>query len=457
MVVNNYRQNDWQPYLYHTTDFGKKWTRLANAKNVTGFCLSVVQDPETPNLLFLGTDQGLYVSIDYGRNWTHLPQDSEGGFPSVPVQDMKIQTRDADLVIATFGRGIWIVDDIRPLRDIARSNGAIFDQPFKVFQPQDAVMAAWRSFNGQRFGADAMYTGQNKGTAARITVWVKPGEVAASKEKKKKKDREEADKKDKPGDKKATPEAKPKPDKATVLIQSMSGDTLRRFKTDMDTCFNYIYWNFDTRGVRFPSNNDPRPDQLEPGGGPRVLPGTYKVTVLWGDYRDSTMLTVLDDARLDITPGQRQMQNELTRELYKTVEKATKAYDRLREAEKTLRLVEDQLANVPDSTKKEVLKMGKTLRDSIGVLKEAFFQQKEGKGIQRNPENLNARFWTAFSYLQPGEVMPNQNARIAMASAQLETDKVVERINALFEGPWKEFRVKAEAVKYSLFKDYDRL
>lgn len=456
VVVNNYRQNDWQPYLYHTTDFGKKWRRLANAKNVGSFCLSVVQDPEVPNLLFLGTDQGLYISIDYGENWTQMPHDEEGGFPCVPVQDMKIHPRDGDLVLATFGRGIWVWDDIRPLREIARSNGAALQQAFKVFPPQDAVMAAWRSFNGQRFGADALYAGDNKGGGARFTVWVKPDEVAASKEKKKKKNREEADKKDKSaGGGKAGDDNRP--DKAIVMIQSMNGDTLRRFKTDIDTCFNYVYWGFDTKGVRFPSNNTPGPDQLEPGGGPAVLPGTYKVTMIWGDFRDSTTINVLGDERLGITMEQHRAQQDATRDLYKQVERATKAYDRLKEAEKTIKLVEDQLANTPDSTKKEVMKLGKTLRDSIGVLKDAFFTQKEGKGIQRNPENLNARYWKAMGYLQPGLEVPGANAQIAIDEAKAETDKLVGRVNALFDGPWKEYRAKVERLQYALFKDFDRL
>ncbi len=458
VVANNYRQNDWQPYLYHTTDFGKKWRRLVSAKNVEGFTLSVVQDPEVPNLLFLGTDRGLYYSIDYGENWTAFPRDEDGGgFPAVPVQDMKIHPRDADLVIATFGRGIWIWDDIKPLREMARSKGELANQAFKVFQPQDAVLAAWRSYDGERFGGDALYTGDNKGTAAQIAVWIKPEEVKASKEKKKKKDKDEPNKNDKPTARGGKPEGNNRPDKAIVMIQSMNGDTLRRFKTDVDTCFNYIYWGLDTRGVRFPSNYEPGPDQLEPGNGPRVLPGTYKATVIWGDFRDSTTVTVLDDPRLNITPAQRQAESDATRALYKQIERAGKAYDRLKEAEKTIKLVEEQLANTPDSTKKEVIKQGKALRDSISVLKEAFFTQKEAKGIQRNSDHLNAKYWRAMGYIQPGPEVPNATAKIAIREAEVETEKLVARVNALFEGPWNDYRTKSEALQYSLFKDYDRL
>ncbi len=179
VVLNNYRQNDWQPYLYHTTDFGKKWKRLMPAKNPGGnktqndnnFCLSVVQDPEAPDLVFLGTDQGLFVSIDHGERWTKWPAES---FPSVPVFDMKIQQRDGDLVIATFGRGIWILDNLSPLREMARAGAAMLDQPFKLFPAQPGILAEYRSFDGPHFPADAVYHGDNKGTAVRVPVWVKP-------------------------------------------------------------------------------------------------------------------------------------------------------------------------------------------------------------------------------------------------------------------------------------------
>jgi len=455
VVVNDYRRNDWQPYLYHTTDFGKKWKRLANEKNVSGFCLSVVQDPEVPQLLFLGTDQGLFFSIDYGENWTHWPNET---FPSVPVQDMKIQARDADLVIGTFGRAIWVMDDIRPLRELAKAGAGMVRQDFKVFPAGDAVMAQMRSFDGPRFAANATYQGENEWPSARLTVWVKPEIVTAVKEKKRKKDEDEDKKKNKEDkNKPAAGNGKPKPEKAIVLIMSMQGDTIRRFKTDMDTCFNYIWWGFDTKGIRFPSNSEPNREQLEPGGGPRVLPGIYKIMVLYGDLKDSTTVRVLSDPRLNEQPADLQARADAVRDLHKTIERATKAYDRLKEAERTMKLVEDQFVNVPDSTKKEVMASSKTIRDSMSVIRDGFMSQKEGKGIQRNPENLQSRLYRALGYINAGAGAPNAATQIAIERAKRDALQLIDRINALFDQPWTNYRAKAEALKYSLFKPYDKL
>jgi len=500
VVLNNYRQNDWQPYLYHTTDFGKKWKRIASPKNLPvgngasggNFCLSMVQDTEVPNLLFLGTDQGLYVSINYGENWILFPGES---FPSVPVYDMKIQKRDGDLVIASFGRGIWILDNLSVLRELARSGASVLDQNFKLFPAQPGILAEYRSFDGPHFPADATYEAENKGTAVAIPVWVKPGIKKAEKVKGKGKEEEtkgegknEEEKgkpasakdaegkkvaeKDKPASAKASEGEKDakkdkpasakasagKKEKATIMVMAMNGDTLRRFKTELDSSFtSAIWWGKDTKGVRFPSKNEPGPDQLEPGGGPAVLPGEYWVKADYMGYRDSIKVKVMDDPRLNISASDREAKNAAIRDLYKTVERSAKAYDRLKEAEKTIGLVESQFVNVPDSLKKEVNKLGASIKDSIGVLKEKFFQHKEVKGIQRNPDVLTAKFWTALGYIGGSPGAPNAASQTTIATAKQAADSLIEKVNVLLDTSWKDYRSKAELVKFSLFKDFEKL
>lgn len=466
VVVNNYRQNDWQPYLYHTKDFGATWRRLA--QNAEGFCLSVVLDPEVPSLLFLGTDQGLYVSTDGGENWTHWPNAAgpdgkylAGAFPSVPVYDMKIHRRDGDLVIATFGRALWVLDNLSPLRAIARQGTQLLSQPFKLFPAQAGILAEYRSFAGARFAASETFKGQNKGKAIAIPVWTLPEKTPPStagtdvqKDKKSDKDSKEQ----KPADKQEKgQEKKEDKNKALVTIFSMNGDTLRRFKTNVDTFFSRIYWNYETKGVRFPTNNEPEKDYIESGNGPEVEPGTYKVVVQYGKYSDSVQVKVLEDPRMPIPLSERRAKAAAVRAFHQQVETANKAYARLKEAEKTIKLVEEQFVHVPDSVKKEVIKLGKTIQDSIQVLKEAFFMQKEPKGIERNANALNNKLFKAVGYLNDGTGTPNPTARLAEQEAVKAIQQIRERVNALFDEPWKKYQEKAEAVRYSLFKPFNRL
>ncbi len=183
------------------------------------------------------------------------------------------------------------------------------------------------------------------------------------------------------------------------------------------------------------------------------MPGTYWLKAVYGKFRDSVSIQVQDDPRLDIPAAERQAKTEALRGFYNQVDQLRKGYERLTAAEKTIKLVESQFVNVPDSLKKEVLQAGKTLQDSIGVLKDAFITQKEGKGIQRNPNTLNAVCYRAIEYIESGRGAPNASARIAIQAAQKAADAVLARVEALFQGPWKEYRKKAEAVQYSLFKE----
>ncbi len=117
VIVNNYRMDDWTPFLFYTDDYGKSWKNLVEGNKVWGYTLSVVQDPITPNLLFLGTEFGLYYSLDKGQNWKKWGKT----YPTVSTIDLKIHPREHDLIIGTFGRAAYIIDDIRPIRELAKN------------------------------------------------------------------------------------------------------------------------------------------------------------------------------------------------------------------------------------------------------------------------------------------------------------------------------------------------
>lgn len=155
LLVNDYRRFNYTPYAYRTKDYGKTWQRIVSEKDVKSFTLSIVEDIEESNLLFLGTDDGLYISLDAGDSWTKWTE----GYPTVPTADMVIQEREHDLVIGTFGRSAWVLDDIRPLRALAKDK-SIINKEVYLFNPPVAYQAAYQQPTGSRFGADAMYQGE---------------------------------------------------------------------------------------------------------------------------------------------------------------------------------------------------------------------------------------------------------------------------------------------------------
>ncbi len=115
LVVNDYRKGNYSPYLLKTEDLGKTWTRMVDDTKVKGYALTVLQDPIEPNLVFLGTENGLWISMDEGVSWEQF----KNGFPSVSTMDLMVQERESALIVGTFGRAIWVLDDLLSLREIA--------------------------------------------------------------------------------------------------------------------------------------------------------------------------------------------------------------------------------------------------------------------------------------------------------------------------------------------------
>ena len=158
VVINNYRRGDWKPYLFRTRDYGESWRPLVAKEQVFSYALSFVQDPVAPRLMFLGTESGLYVSIDEGANW----QKWKEGYPTVSTMDMVIHPRDHDLVVGTFGRAAYVFDDIRPLRALAQNGPALLEQPLHLFPVPDAYLASYREAPGTRFAAEGGFSGENR-------------------------------------------------------------------------------------------------------------------------------------------------------------------------------------------------------------------------------------------------------------------------------------------------------
>ena len=145
---------DMRPYVYKTTDYGKTWTSVnPESSKMSGYAHVVKQDLVNPDLLFVGTELGLWISVDGGKQWA---QYKGGDLPSVAVRDLVIHPRDHDLVIATHGRGIWIIDDITPLRKLTPgtlAKEAEFLQGKPVVQRIPA--------NGGWVNGDAVFVGDN--------------------------------------------------------------------------------------------------------------------------------------------------------------------------------------------------------------------------------------------------------------------------------------------------------
>nr|MCU0395717.1 hypothetical protein [Chitinophagaceae bacterium] len=267
VVANNYRMGDFGNYIFRTMDYGKTWVNMmAGKSNVKGYALTVLQDPVEPNLIFAGTENGLWISLDNGNSF----QQFRNNYPSVSTYDLAIQEREADLVIATFGRALYVLDDIRPLRALAAGKGMLADSRLKTYESPVAYQAFETGPPGIEYSTYGLYAADNRSSDAAINFFLKTDKARPAKG----------------------------TDSVTVKIYNSADEAIRAYKAKADTGFNRVYWNFSTRGIRQSGSPRPRRNAAEPGSGMRAAPGTYKAVVSIGDLRDSVQLTVQYDPRV---------------------------------------------------------------------------------------------------------------------------------------------------------------
>ncbi|MBK9257013.1 MAG: hypothetical protein IPM42_16150 [Saprospiraceae bacterium] len=427
VVANNYRRNDYKPYAYHTKDYGKTWNRIADEKQIKGFVLSIVQDPVVPELLFIGTDVGLYVTFNGGSTWHHWNK----GFPQVQVNDMKIHPIEHDLVLGTFGRAFWILDDIRPLREIAKNGEKLLENDFKVFDTADAHLVSYRSYDGIRFRAQNEFLGDNKSwDQIKVNVWKKPSKASDDK-----KEGEEE-----------------KKEKLKVKVIDSEGPVIRNFTSDIADGLNKISWNLESNGVRYPSRREVKMDDDLPGGS-KVLPGKYKLILEYGKYSDSVIVNVRQDPRIEMTASDLSAIKSRQSELNSLAKSASEAFDEIKEAYKTMDIVDKLLVNQSDSVTKSFKSLHKSLKLSLDSLSALFLSPENQKGIQRNPNELNSVLRNAGGYINSSWEDPGSNALFALDAARLKTTEVLKNVDHFMTNKWQDYRRKVDLLKIQLFKE----
>jgi len=424
VVVNNYRQNDWKPYLFHSKDFGKTWKNLIDPKVVVGHCLSVVQDPIEPNLIFLGTEHGLFVSFEAGKKWHKWPDT----YPSVATQDMKIHPREGDLIIGTFGRAAYILDNLQPLRDYAHDAGIFISAGITAIQPPLSYQANYARHKGSRFPADEAFVGENRAFGATLSFYIKFSEKQDLKDKKTK-----------------------------VVILSTQGDTLRWFTHVPDSGLNVLHWSFDTNGVRWPSREEVAKDADPPGGGMSVAPGEYKAVFIFDSWKDSTSFSVAADPRIPFNLSARGKREALYSRWKNSVDLAHEAFTQLNSAKKTLSTVRASLEMHELSAKKEILATADSIENKIGILSDKFMQPEGMKGIQDDGEYLTTVMWQAIGHLETGSIEPGMNAEYALRNFEQKCRTLADEINVFFEEDWKTWQNLVTNGQIPVFKDREKL
>jgi hypothetical protein len=272
VVANNYRKGGYRPYLFKTENFGRSWkSMIAEDSPVFGYSLSFIQDPVTPNLVFLGTENGLWISFDQGEHWEQF----KNGYPSVSTMDLKIQQRESALVVGTFGRAIWIIDDLQALRTVA-ANSLKPQLTVAKVNPAVQVKGIFINAPGNIWsGFHTTFQGENRPfREVNIPYFINKPERGQL---------------------------------VTASIMNAENEVIMELVSDQPPVegLNYLNWRLDETINRLPGswvNEESR--------GIPVLPGNYRAVLKYGTHEDMVDIEVIADPRFDFAP-------EIDKALYK--------------------------------------------------------------------------------------------------------------------------------------------
>ncbi|MCA6362933.1 MAG: glycosyl hydrolase [Bacteroidetes bacterium] len=275
-VFNNHRSGDFKPYLMKSSDKGNTWTNIGSTLPERGSVYCITEDSKNPNLIFAGTEFGMHFSADGGKNWVQL----NGGLPTVAVREIAIQERENDLVIATFGRGFYILDDYSPLQNITPET---FKQTAAVLPVRDGlafIQSTPFGHKGKSFQGASLYNTETPGPGATIT-WYLKDDYKTLKEIRKAKEKELV--------KNNKPVPYPSADSIRLedqeeapyilmVIADEQGNIVRRMKQSAKKGLHRTTWNGRierTSPVSFYTPDPDNPYESEDVG-PLALPGRYQ-------------------------------------------------------------------------------------------------------------------------------------------------------------------------------------
>ena len=408
VAATMYKSDDFRPYLYKTTDYGKTWKKIVNGIQATHFTRVVREDPNHKGLLIAGTEFGLYISYDDGENWKPFNLN----LPVTPITDVAFHNREKELVVATQGRAFYVLDDV-PL--LYQMKGSIATEDAHLFTPKDAYRfgAGGRGGGGGRGPAVA---GENPPAGAVVYYWLKD---------------------------------RPKGE-MTLEFLDASGKLVRKFSTreeqrpagpqageggeegfapppparlSANAGVNRFVWN-----LRYPDATS-FPGLIMWAGsvtGPRVAPGKYQVRLTVDGKSQTQPFEVMKDPRLTTTPEEYTKQATLALQLRDKLSETNQGVIRIREVRK-------QLEDYTKRDDKRVADAAKSLITKLTAVEEELYQTKNraSEDPLNYPIKLNNKLAHLLMVVAGGDYPPTQQSYMVYEDLATRVNAQLKALNTL--------------------------
>jgi len=368
VTYDGHRTGDYGTYVYQSTDYGASFKSIAGNLPAGQVARTITEDLKNPDVLYLGTETGLFVTTDRGRSWVRV----KANLPTVPIYEITLHPRDNDMILATHGRALWILDDLTPFQQFGSAQG----KPAHLFSIEPAVQRIRAEDRMREFEGDMRFLGANPKNGAAIGYHLSA-----------------------------------KADSARIVVKDAAGAVIRELKGDdlkgkLAAGVNVVHWDLRT---------EPLPASKRPGGGiaffggdgrdgPIVLPGTYGVSlVVNGKEAAAGSVAVALDPDVTIAEADLKARFDALKSLQALNGKVRSATDALRDADEQFAGIRKALA---DSTK-----VPAAIRATMDSLKSELDRVKRKFGIRTPGEDL-------FS-MDFNELLRSLPIRVAMTSSDI--------------------------------------
>ncbi|CAA0364039.1 conserved exported hypothetical protein [Alteromonas infernus] len=424
VALDNHKYGDYKPYLIKSTNLGKSWTSLAEDLPEKHLVWRIVQDHVNKDLLFIGTEFGVFFSVNGGKKWVEL----DGGMPTISTRDVKIQRRENDLVAGTFGRGIYILDDYAPLRSLTEKS---MQQDAILFGPSRPVKWFQLDDNHTDSDGDDRFVAKNPEHGATFTYYLKDSLLTA------KEKRQEADKKaveDKKYPKYPSWEAVEAENQEAepavyIEVRDSEGDIIKRVDGKTKKGLHRLTWD-----MKYASTN-PLTEKDSKNNGLMALPGSYTATLFKRVGTEVTPLSepvsfelaaIVEGALEGATPQEMEVYGSAVSDAQKRAISATTVLKHLKD---TMALLRTAIDRTPSDIAKLEAQFA-AIQEEIHAVNRQFYGLKSRDRMGIKPANIMSRLRYARSALG-SSYGPTAQHKDQLGYANDSLDSAVARIGTL--------------------------
>ncbi|MEP7341821.1 MAG: glycosyl hydrolase [Acidobacteriota bacterium] len=443
-LYNNHQNGDFKPYAVKSPDAGKTWTMINGNLPERGSVYAIAEDPVNPNLLFIGTEFGLFFTVDGGAKWIQL----KGGLPTIAVRDLAIHKGLNDLVVATFGRGFYVLDDYSPLREVKPE---VLAQESQLFPVKDALMYVRSSASLAGSQGASFYTAPNPAYGATITYYLKES-LRTKKQFRQQSEREAERKKEPikyPSRQELRDEAEEEAPALLFTISDAEGKVVRRLTAPPTFGIQRVTWDFRYAPPVVQAAPQLPPgmegiDPATPGGGfggfgPQgelAMPGKYTVTIakrvggVITPLPGTQTFNVVAEGTEKMTPQDRATLAEFQRKVIKLQRAVTGALDAATTAKTKLGLMKRAALEAPGANQALINEVN-ALDDKADEVLQALRGGRELTDIP--PPSINQRVGAIVQRIRLTALRPTQSQQDQYAIAADEFKAALAKLRSLVE------------------------